>query len=118
MSAHRTPTRGRRGLLTGPGPSWRSVGDTSRMAMDSISILENGLRDLVGKVLRNRHRDAWEDHLGVTPERLERWRDRREVEGRRRTGAAIEQRLLYYADFPDLLDIIRKNWDPDFKLCF
>jgi Swt1-like HEPN len=85
---------------------------------DSINALENILRDLIERVLRNRHAESWADRLGITQSRREGWERRREEERKKRTAGTIDERLLYYADFTDLLAIIEKNWDPDFLECF
>lgn len=87
-------------------------------AAESINALENILRDLIERVLQDRHGDKWLDHLGVTGERRAGWEDRREVERKKRTAGSIDERLLYYADFTDLFPIIKKKWDPDFRECF
>lgn len=84
----------------------------------SINALENALRDLIERVLKHRHGPQWIEHLGVTAERRAGWEARREVERKTRTAASIDERLLYYADFTDLLTIIKANWDPDFRACF
>jgi hypothetical protein len=88
------------------------------MEADLINVLENSLRDLIEQVLRSRHGSTWLDHLGVTPDRMAEWERRRDEERKKRTAGAIDERLLYYADFTDLFAVIRKNWDPDFKACF
>jgi len=85
---------------------------------DSINVLENSLRDLIEQVLRKRHGEAWMNNLGVTSDRQAGWERRRDDERKQRTAGAIEERILYYADFSDLFPIIKKNWDPDFKSCF
>jgi hypothetical protein len=56
--------------------------------------------------------------LGVTAGRTAEWERRRDEERKRRTAGAIEDRILYYADFTDLFVIIKKNWDPEFRACF
>jgi hypothetical protein len=85
---------------------------------DAINALENILRDLIERVLRERHGERWPEHLGVTAERKAEWERRRDEERKKRTAGVIDQRLLYYADFTDLFGIIKKNWDPDFRGCF
>lgn len=84
---------------------------------DEISTLENVLRSVVEDVLKANHGDSWVEHLGVSDDRVERWRERQNEAGKHSTGAVVEKRLLYYSDFPDLLTIIRKNWEL-FKPCF
>lgn len=47
----------------------------------------------------------------MTDERRARWFTRKESESKRQKGTPIEPRLLYYADFYDLWEILKKNWD-------
>lgn len=77
------------------------------------------MRSLIADVLSTEHGDAWESHLGVTPERIAKWQDRRTEAEKRAVGGVVEQRILFYADFTDLLRIISapSNW-PLFKPCF
>lgn len=101
------------------------MGDTGQMPQDPveafddpIAILENSLRDLIGDVLKAKHGDEWANSLGIAQERIDQWKERREVEKRRRTGGIIDDRLLYYADFYDLKTLIRKHWDSGLSDCF
>lgn len=80
--------------------------DTTQALRDT----ENALRDLIYEVLSKQHGTDWERHLGITDERMVRWKKRRSDEQARQKGAPTEDRLLYYADFYDLWEIIRKNW--------
>jgi hypothetical protein len=89
--------------------------DTDR---DNLNLLENVLRDLIEKVLRKPHGDTWLAHTGLTQDRLDKWQERRDEEPKRRPGGEVDQRLLYYADFPDVVAIIQKNWAGGFKDCF
>ena len=49
----------------------------------------------------------------MTPERIDKWRERKADEERRQRSGVVEERLLYYADFYDLKTIIKKNWQGD-----
>ena len=73
--------------------------------------IENFLRDNITFILKNKYNEEWEDKLGVSPERIVRWKERREEEKKRLGGKELEGRLLYYSDFYDLQVIIKKNWD-------
>jgi hypothetical protein len=77
----------------------------------AIRNTENSLRDLILELMRQKYPGDWEAKLGVSPDRVARWEERRETERRRQDGAAVEPRLLYYADFYDLWEILRKNWE-------
>ena len=46
----------------------------------------------------------------VTPERLEKWKEKREIENKKYKGGNPEQRIIYYSDFFDLKPIIINNW--------
>jgi len=82
-------------------------------AMDVSQALkdtENSLRDFIAYVLREAFGDEWVDKCGVTPERVQKWNRRKaQEEGRQKLGA-VEERLLYYADFYDLETILGKHW--------
>jgi len=78
---------------------------------------ENVLRDLIAEILRKKHGEKWAEKCGVTPDRLEQWTRRKEEEGKRQEGGAVEERILYYADFYDLKTILQKNWS-DFAPIF
>jgi hypothetical protein len=85
---------------------------------DSINAAENALRDLVEALLRMKHGDSWFDKLGLTRHRVSTWTERREEEQKRRPGGEVEERLLYYSEFHDVVEIVLKNWDGGFKDCF
>jgi len=85
---------------------------------DEISIVENSLRDLIEVILKKAYGVRWSEHLGVTDERMEQWKARRAEEPKRRPGGAVEGRLLYYADFYDAIQIIRKDWEIGFNQVF
>ena len=83
----------------------------------SIQDAENVLRDLIQILMSSRHGDSWVEHLGATSERVAQWKERRDTERRRRSGAVIDEHIFWYSDFSDLWTIIKKNWDL-FKPCF
>lgn len=76
----------------------------------SLRAAENALRDLIYELLSARNPHNWESKLGISEERKQRWEERQKIEGKRQKGAPIEGRLLYYADFYDILSILDKNW--------
>jgi hypothetical protein len=84
---------------------------------ESINLVEVALRDLIEYVLAGKFGpDEWINECG-TPEKVERWRERRTEEGKRRDSIVAEDRLLYFSDFSDLAPIIKKHWEL-FKPCF
>jgi hypothetical protein len=71
---------------------------------------ENALRDFVAYVLQVKFGSTWETILGVSPEKLEKWKERRTIESKRQKTGAADDRLIYYADFYDLKTILKKHW--------
>lgn len=81
---------------------------------NSINTLENALRDLVETILQGTD----EGRLGVSAERVSVWKLRRDEEPKRRPGGKVEERLIYYSELHDVVQVIRKNWERGFKDCF
>jgi hypothetical protein len=82
------------------------------LAIDATQALkdaENSLRDFVALVLSSQRSD-WIEHCGVAPGRVERWRARKVIEEKRQEAGAVDERLIYYADFYDLQTILKNNW--------
>lgn len=71
---------------------------------------ENSLRDFIASVLQNKLGDNWAEHCGVTPERITKWRERKETESKRQEAGVTDERLIYYADFYDLATMLKKHW--------
>lgn len=69
---------------------------------------DNALRDFISYVLQEKLGSGWESKVGVSPERLSKWAERKEVEGKRQDAGAVDERLIYYADFYDLQTILKK----------
>jgi len=67
---------------------------------------ENNLRRIICSVLGD-HDDV---DFGVTPERIATWKEKREIEQKKKKGILLETRIIYYSDFYDLYKIIDKNW--------
>ncbi len=79
---------------------------------------ENALRDFIAETLERALGPDWATQSGVTPERIQRWTERKEEEGKRQKTGVVEERTLYYADFFDLPVILKKHWDPHFAPVF
>jgi len=47
----------------------------------------------------------------VSPDRIEKWKEKRDIELKKNKGILFENRLIYYSDFYDLKTIIDKNWE-------
>ena len=84
---------------------------------EALKAAENTLRDLIKEVLSEKLGADWPDKCGVTPERIEIWKQRKEDERKKIRGRGIDERILYYADFYDLPVILKKHW-PLFEPCF
>jgi Swt1-like HEPN len=82
---------------------------------DAINAVEIVLRDLIEQVLSDEFGEAWIEQCG-TPEKIEKWRERRVEEAKMRDGTTTEERLLSYSDFTDLARVIKKHWEL-FKPC-
>lgn len=67
---------------------------------------ENTLRRIITSVI------GAEDNseFGVSNERLEKWKEKREIEIKKYKGLIAESRIIYFSDFYDLKNIILKNW--------
>src|SRR3989454_12111764 len=87
--------------------------------MGSLRDTENALRDFIGAVLSARFGRDWIERSGVTPDRVQKWTERKASEPRRFAASGIlEERLLYYADFHDLKTILQTNWSGPFSEAF
>lgn len=76
---------------------------------------ENSLRDFIAAVLSQSLGPDWAEQSGVSPRRLEKWRERKATEEKRQESGVVEERLIYYADFYDLKTILKKNWSTEFS---
>ena len=74
-----------------------------------------GLRDFISATLSKSIGSDWVDKCGVTAERIEKWKERQEIEKKRQESGVVETRILYYADFYDLGVILKKHWSGDFS---
>lgn len=72
---------------------------------------ENSLRDFIASILRSKFGDEWINKCGVSEDRIEKWKSRKVDEEKRQETGVVEERLLYYADFYDLKNILKKHWN-------
>ncbi|MGB7061645.1 MAG: Swt1 family HEPN domain-containing protein [Candidatus Zixiibacteriota bacterium] len=92
--------------------------------MDAVDIsqvlrdAENALRDFIAFKLQKSIGDNWIELCGVSPERIERWKERKEIEEKKQVAGVVEERLIYYADFYDLITILKHRWSEDFSEVF
>jgi len=75
--------------------------------------VENTLRDFIANALEKRFGSDWINNSGVSQDRIRNWRERKETEVKRQEAGAVEERLLYYADFYDLSAILKKHWSDE-----
>ncbi|MGO8761129.1 MAG: Swt1 family HEPN domain-containing protein, partial [Desulfobaccales bacterium] len=81
--------------------------DISQILKDT----ENALRDFIAFILSQKNGPEWEANCGVSSERLRKWEERKDVEVKRQKTGAVDERLIYYADFYDLKTILKKHWE-------
>jgi hypothetical protein len=68
---------------------------------------ENTLRHLILNIIGG----ADNARYLVPDSRIEKWKEKREIETKKNKGISYEPRLIYYSDFYDLATIIIKNWE-------
>jgi hypothetical protein len=79
---------------------------------------ENSLRDFIAICLSRHFGDEWISKCGVSPDRIEKRTERKNIEGKRQETGVVEERLIYYADFYDLKTILKKHWSLEFSKVF
>lgn len=84
---------------------------------EAITAAENVLRDLIEETLRDEFGEDWLDNSGLTRDRIEKLRETRDEEAKRRDGGEVNPRLIYYSNLWDLAKILDKNWSL-FADCF
>lgn len=84
----------------------------------SLKDTENSLRDFIAFTLKDSLGDDWITKCGVSSDRIEQWKQRKEIEKKRQDTGTVEERLIYYADFYDLKTILKKNWSDEFSKVF
>jgi hypothetical protein len=47
----------------------------------------------------------------ISDERINKWKEKKDIEVKKSKGICLENRLIYYSDFYDLKTIINKNWE-------
>lgn len=72
-----------------------------------IKEYENTLRTIISLTLGIDD----DTEFGVTSDRIENWKEKREIERKKYKGILLEPRLIYYSDFYDLKNIISKKWE-------
>lgn len=78
---------------------------------EDMNAVENVLRGLIESVLAEKRGDDWISDCGCSAERVEKWKEKRDADRKKREGAIVSDNLIFYADFYDLSTIIGKHWD-------
>lgn len=69
-------------------------------------IYENVLRQLVIHLIGDEDSAQYK----VSIDRVEKWKEKREIETKKHKGIQSENRLIFFSDFYDLKTIVSKNW--------
>lgn len=84
----------------------------------ALKDVENSLRDFISALMIEEKGGDWINICGISEGRLVQWKERQEIERKKQEFGTPEIRLLYFADFYDLITIISKNWNDKFKDAF
>lgn len=84
----------------------------------ALKDVENSLRDFISVLMQELKGNDWIKSSGISENRISQWNERREIELKKQKFGTPETRLLYFADFYDLITIIDKNWNDKFKAAF
>ncbi|QXP55185.1 hypothetical protein H0I25_14000 [Cellulophaga sp. HaHa_2_95] len=68
---------------------------------------ENTLRKLITSVIGFNDNTDYK----VSSERLNKWKEKRDIESKKNNGILFESRIIFFSDFYDLKTIIDKNWE-------
>lgn len=77
----------------------------------ALQDVENVLRDFISASLEKKFGISWFDKCGLPVDRISKWKEKLEVEKKKRRYSSCDPRLIYYSDFYDLDNILKKNWD-------
>lgn len=77
-----------------------------------INEYENTLRTIIIHFLGSSDSTNYK----VSSDRIEKWKEKREIENKKNKGLNFETRIIYYSDFYDLKTIVLKDWDLFLKI--
>lgn len=77
---------------------------------------ENSLRDLINLILSKNKGANWWNNCGLSENRINAWKASKEREQKRIKNS--DERLIYYSEFFDLKEIVKKNWETEFCRIF
>lgn len=72
-----------------------------------IQQYENSLRSIISLILG----ESDNTDFKVSPDRIEKWKEKREIEKKKYNSVLSEVRIIYYSDFYDLETIVLKQWE-------
>lgn len=78
----------------------------------ALKEFENSLRDLINTILTNAKGQNWFNNCGLSENRINSWMESKEREHKRIKNS--DERVIYYSEFFDLKEIIKKNWETEF----
>ena len=84
----------------------------------SIRDAENVFRDFLEYALERNFGEEWVEKCGIPAERIDYWKEKKaqnELDSPPNNG---EERLIYYAPFKDLFEIVSNNWVGDIQSTF
>jgi hypothetical protein len=84
----------------------------------SIKDAENALRDFLQLCLERNFGEAYTTKLGLPSAKIDVWLERKAQAEISHTPSTHEERLIYYAPFEDLYQLISENWIGDFQATF
>jgi hypothetical protein len=79
---------------------------------------ENALRDFIEYALEKNLGADWISNCGIPAPRIDVWRERKAQAEADLVPNAGEERLIHYAPFEDLYDLISENWIGHFQSAF
>lgn len=79
---------------------------------------ENSLRDFIADVLESKFGNEWPEKCGLSADTIKKWKGYKAAEAKRQETGAVDERLIYYADFSDLKTILQQNWPGSFSEAF
>lgn len=81
---------------------------------EELKIIENALRDIITFALNIKYGSDWLSHLKISEDKIKDWNEKKKIEEKKYKGLLIDNRILYYSGFDDLIKIIDKHWDDVF----
>ena len=85
---------------------------------EELKIIENALRDIITFALNIKYGSDWLSHLKISEDKIKDWNEKKKIEEKKYKGLLIDNRILYYSGFDDLIKIIDKHWEDVFKEVF